>query len=266
MEQLRQDCRDGVLYLTKDNPEMNYGMSLFMCEALGQAINRASVDEAVRAVVIDAAGPGFHRGAVMVTELAPSMDYLKEEDFENLVSKGQQLGRQIAQLPKPVIGLARAGALGGGLELLLRCDFLFVLDDAKLSLPEVSLGFVAAWGGTQWAGRMMPFRKAQEFLLLGEKISGKEAAQYGLVTRSFPDEASMDQHLQAVLRRLEFCSPASFAATKQCLSAVWNGPLTHGEHVEARAEVSAMVTGDFLKAYGSWRVGKAWNYKQGQAT
>ncbi len=265
VEGLRENLRGDTLFLTKDNPEMHYGISLTMCDLLGQAFDRAAEDDAVRAVVIDAAGPGFHRGAVMVTELAPSMEELGCDDFRQLVRKGQDLGRKIAGLLKPVIGIARAGALGGGLEMLLRSDFLYVLDAAELSFPEVSLGFVAAWGGTQWGGRMMPFRKAQEFLLLGEKISGKDAVEYGLATRSFPDEAALDEHVEKVLGRLQFCSPASFAETKRCLSAIWEGSLAHGEGVEVEAEIQAMATGDFLDAYNAWRAGKAWNYAAGEA-
>ena len=256
---------EGVMRLLKSNPEGHYGISLAMWRALTAAFERAGEDDAIRAVAIDAGGPGFHRGAVMVTELSDGMDKLGPADFRDLVQRGQALGRLIASLPKPVIGIARAGALGGGLELLLRCDFLYTLDDAQFSFPEVTLGFVAAWGGTQWGGRMMPFRRAQEFLLLGDRISGREAAEMGLVTRSFPDSEALDGYCAAVLQRLQYCSPASFAQTKACLAATWQGPLELGERIELEAEAAAMRTGDFLKAYSAWREGKAYNFARREA-
>lgn len=259
------DITDGVMRLTKQNAHTHYGISLAVCDALHSAFDRAGDDDTIRAVVIDAGGKGFHRGAVMVTELKPSLDDLDDADFRDLVMRGQELGRKIAGLPKPVIGIARTGALGGGLEQLLRCDFLFTLDDARFNFPEVSLGFVAAWGGTQWGGRMMPFRQAQEFLLLGEAISGKQAVTHGLATRSFASEEELDAHVKAVLQRLEYCSPASFAQTKRCLAAVWEGPLRHGEDVEIEAEASAMGSGDFRKAYAAWRTGEVYNYVQGSS-
>jgi len=258
--ELDVDIRDGVMYLTKQNAHTNYGISIAVCDALNAAFDRAASDETVRAIIVDAGGNGFHRGAVMVVELKPSLDDLGDADFRDLVDRGQRLGRKVAALPKPVIGIAKAGALGGGLEQLLRCDFVFTLDDARFSFPEVSLGFVAAWGGTQWGGRMMPRRRAQEFLLLGEAISGREAVEYGLVTRSFATADALEAHVQAVLKRLEYCSPASFAQTKRCIAATWDGPLRHGEDIEIEAEASAMGSGDFRKAYAAWREGHIYNY------
>jgi len=251
---------DGVMRLTKQNAHAKYGISMAMCDALNAAFDRAAGDEKIRAVIVDAGGKGFHRGAVMVTELKPSLDELDDADFRDLVARGQQLGRKVAALHKPVIGISRSGALGGGLEQLLRCDFVFTLDDASFSFPEVSLGFVAAWGGTQWGGRMMSFRRAQEFLLLGETISGREAVEHGLVTRSFATGEQLDAHVDAVLKRLEYCSPASFAQTKRCLGATWDGPLRHGEDIEVEAEAEAMGSGDFRKAYAAWRDGHVYNY------
>jgi enoyl-CoA hydratase/carnithine racemase len=259
------ELRDGVMILTKQNTSTHYGISVGVCEALNKAFDRAGEDETIRAVVVDAGGPGFHRGAVMVTELKPSLDALTDADFRDLVRRGQELGRKVASLPKPVIGIARSGALGGGLEQLLRCDFVYTLDDARFSFPEVSLGFVAAWGGTQWGARMMGFRKAQEFLLLGESINGREAVSHGLVTASFPTGEALDQRVHAVLERLKHCSPTSFAQTKRCLAAAWEGPLRHGEGIEVEAEVITMATGDFLKAYAAWKEGQVYNYATGHA-
>lgn len=261
---LEQNLHEGVLHLTKQNAQSSYGISLRMREEMFAAFERAAADPQVKAVVVDAGGRGFHRGAVMVTELKPSLEDLDEADFRDLVDQGQSLGRLIAGLAKPVIGIARAGALGGGLELLLRSDFLFARDDAEFSFPEVTLGFVAAWGGTQWGGRLMSFRRAQEFLLLGEGISGRQAAMDGLVTRSFPTDEALDRHVAHVLERLASCSPHAFSGTKRCLSAIWEGPLAMGEEVEVESEVMALGSGDFLKAYNAWRTGKTYHFGAGR--
>ncbi|MGK2285061.1 enoyl-CoA hydratase/isomerase family protein [Pedomonas sp. V897] len=260
--QIEQD--EGVLRLTKTNPEAGYGMSLALIEAMTAALAEAREDPSLRAVLIDAAGKGFHSGAVAVTELGRELPALTRNDFRHLVALGHGLGQAIAALPVPVIGVARAGALGGGLELLLRCDFLYCTDAARFSFPEVTLGFVAAWGGTQLASRLMPFRKAQEMLLLGEPLTGREAEALGLVTRSLPDAEALDAHLAAVLDRLRLCSPASLRWTKECLRAVWDGPLAHGERVEALAETEAMASGDFLKGLAALREGAHYDYAAGQ--
>ena len=233
---LKNQIQDGVLWLCKDNPQDNFGMSLAMLSAMGEALDSVKDRPAIRAVVIDAGGRGFHAGAVAVTELQPRMEDLGRDDFQRLVEMGHKLGTQIASMPIPVIGIARGGALGGGLELLLRSDFLYCLDESRFSFPEVTLGFVAAWGGTQLAARLMPFRRAQEMLLLGESIKGLQAAEFGLVTGSFATTGQLDKHLDSVLARLRLCSPASMRWTKECLTAAWEGSLDQGLSKELEAE------------------------------
>ena len=262
---LNSQVQDGILWLTKNNPQDNFGMSVAMLKAMGEALQSINDQTEIRAVVIDAGGRGFHAGAVAVTELQPRLEDLGREDFQRLVKMGHQLGRQIAALPMPVIGIARGGALGGGLELLLRSDFLYCLDGARFSFPEVTLGFVAAWGGTQLAARLMPFRRAQEMLLLGESISGVQAAEFGLVTGSFATPELLDGYLSNVLTRLRHCSPASVQWTKECLGAAWKGSLDLGLAKELEAETEAMDSGDFLKGLGALGNGEVYDYSAGKA-
>ena len=262
---LKCHIEDGILWLRKNNPQDNYGMSVAMLKAMGEALHSISDQADIRAVVIDAGGRGFHAGAVAVTELRPRLEDLGREDFQRLVKMGHQLGSQIAALPIPVVGIARGGALGGGLELLLRSDFLYCLDGARFSFPEVTLGFVAAWGGTQLAARLMPFRRAQEMLLLGESISGVQAAEFGLVTGSFATSELLDGHLSKVLTRLRGCSSASVQWTKKCLGAAWEGSLDLGLAKELEAETEAMDSGDFLKGLDALSNGQIYDYSAGKA-
>ena len=251
---LRADVSDdGVLWLTKVNAESGYGISIKMLEALGAIFSNLKKDASVRAVVIDAEGDAFQNGAVVASEIKPSVKDLTREDFAEIVALGQSLGHVIADADVPVIGIARGGAVGGGFELMLRTDFAFCTDQARFCLPEVTVGFIAAWGGTQWGGRYMPFRKAQEVLLTGLPMDGKQAAEYGLLTRSFADSDALDKHVTDLLNHLRHCSPASLRWTKKCLAAIRDRGLADGEKVELQAEVETMATGDYLKglrAYG----------------
>ena len=266
---LKRHIEDGILWLTKNNPQDNFGMSLAMIGAMGEALSNinSSINDnsEIRAVVIDAGGRGFHAGAVAVTELQPRLEDLGREDFQRLVKLGHKLGTEIAVLPIPVIGIARGGALGGGLELLLRSDFLYCLDDARFSFPEVTLGFVAAWGGTQLAARLMPFRRAQEMLLLGESISGVQAAEFGLVSGSFGTPELLDARLADVLTRLRLCSPASVRWTKECLEAAWEGSLDLGLDRELEAETETMDSGDFLKGLSALDNSQVYDYSARKA-
>jgi enoyl-CoA hydratase/carnithine racemase len=261
---LKAERRDGVLWLIKSDPKTNNGISLAMADALTGVLTAARDDASIRAVVIDAEGSGFHNAAVMVTEIKPNLADLTPEDFETIAAAGHRLGGLIAALPMPVIGVVRSGALGGGLELLLRSDLLYCTHASRFKLPEVNFGFVAAWGGTQWAGRQMSYRKAQEFLLLGETMSGRDAEESGLVTRSFADVGALDRHVAHVLDRLRLCAPGSLRGTKQCLRAVWEGSWQEGEAVEHREELKAMATGDFVRALAALEGRNDFDYVAGK--
>lgn len=262
---LQQRLDDGVLRLTKINTDTRQGISMTMLEELGAAMDRVRDDPSIRCVVIDAAGDGFHNGAVMLGEMGDDWTALTRRDYRRIIDLGHGLGRNIASLDIPIIGVAAGGALGGGLELLSRCDLVYTTHDARFSFPEVTLGLVAGWGGTQWAGRLVPFRKAQEFLLLGEEIDGRTAEEWGLVTRSLADRQALDIHVARVLERLRRCAPVSLKWHKECLRALWQKSLTEGEGVEATAVVEAMNTGVWFGPTAAFFEGKGWDYTQGEA-
>lgn len=257
--------KDGVLYLTKTNTDTRQGVSMSVLEGLNSGVDRARDDPDIRAVVVDAAGDGFHNGAVMLGELGDDWTQLTRADYRRIIELGHGLGRNIASLDIPVIGIASAGGLGGGLEMLCRSDLVYTTDDASFSFPEVTLGLVAGWGGTQWAGRLIPFRKAQEMLLLGEEIDGKTAEDWGLVTRSFPDRETLDGHVEKVLERFKRCAPVSVKWHKECLRALWQKSLTEGEAVEATAVPEAMVTEAWFGPTAAFFEGKGWDYTRNEA-
>jgi enoyl-CoA hydratase/carnithine racemase len=256
---------DGILRLTKVNVETRQGISMAVLAELGAAMDRVRDDSSIRGVIIDAAGDGFHNGAVMLGEMGKEWTDLTRADYRRIIDLGHGLGRNIASLDVPVIGVAPAGGLGGGLELLCRSDLVYTTDAARFSFPEVTLGLVAGWGGTQWAGRLVPFRKAQEFLLLGEEIDGKTAEAWGLVTRSFADRAALDAHVQNVTQRLKRCATVSLKWHKECLRALWQKSLTEGEAVEAVAVPEAMITGTWFGPTAAFFQGKRWDYSKNEA-
>ncbi|UVO51994.1 enoyl-CoA hydratase/isomerase family protein [Sphingomonas sp. SUN019] len=256
---------DGILRLTKVNTDTRQGVSMAVIAELGEAMDRVRDDPQIRCVVIDAGGDGFHNGAVMLGEMGKDWPDLTRADYRRIIDLGHGLGRNIASLDVPVIGVAAAGGLGGGLELLCRSDLVYTTDAARFSFPEVTLGLVAGWGGTQWAGRLIPHRKAQEFLLLGEEIDGRTAEQWGLVTRSLPDRAALDAQVQNVTDRLKRCAPVSVKWHKECLRAIWQKSLTEGEAVEAIAVPEAMATQTWFGPTAAFFEGKGWDYTKNAA-
>lgn len=262
---IEQRVDDGILWLTKVNTDTRQGISMSVLAELGAAIDRVRNDPSIRCVIMDAGGDGFHNGAVMLGEMGKEWPDLTRDDYRKIIDLGHGLGRNIAALDVPVIGIAATGGLGGGLELLCRSDLVYTTEAARFSFPEVTLGLVAGWGGTQWAGRLIPFRKAQEFLLLGEEIDGKTAEAWGLVTRALPDRAALDAHVHKVTDRLKRCAPVSLKWHKECLRALWQKSLTEGEAVEAIAVVEAMSESVWFEPVDAFFQGKSWDYSTGRA-
>lgn len=264
---LETQTSDGVLWLTKQNPHDNFGMSLALLEAMGKALDAVQEDSTIRGVVIDAGGRGFHAGAVAATELQPRLEDLGRNDFKRLVdiSMLHSWVKKLLSCRFPSL----ASSVAAHSAAAWNCYYAVILYtawyQARFSFPEVTLGFVAAWGGTQISARLLPFRRAQEMLLLGEAINGQQAEEYGLVTRSFADTDALDTHITTVLARLRLCSPASMRWAKECLTAAWDGSLELGLEKELEAETEAMASGDFLKGLSALREGANFDYAAGKA-
>jgi len=117
--------------------------------------------------------------------------------------KGQQMIEYIEKMHKPVIAAVNGYALGGGLELALACDFIYASEKAKLGLPEVTLGVIPGFGGTQNLARLIGPNKARELIFSGKVLSAQQAKEWGIVNEVFPGEelpAKVMEIAQAIAR------------------------------------------------------------------
>ncbi len=229
---------DGVATITKNNAPQ-YGMTLSVVSEMKQALVDANNDEDILVVVITAGGEGFHMGAVVLGEANGDWEFTPIE-FKEALLTGQNLFRLIETTEKPIIGVAKAGAVGGGFENLHACDFVIAGDTARFSQPEASLGMICGWGGTQRLPRMVGWRKAKELLIEGIEVSGTEAAELGLVTRAVPVD-QVDGEVAALCARLNRNGPVAMGYTKLAMNKVWETDLSSG--LDFEVEASGMVNG-----------------------
>lgn len=236
---------NGVATITKNNPPM-YGLTRAVCVEMREALVDANNDTDVAVIVITAGGDGFHLGAVALADARPDWAFTPIE-FKEAMQFGHDLFRFIETLEKPVIGVAKAGAVGGGMENLHACDFVIAADEARFSQPEVKLGMICGWGGTQRLTRMVGWRKAKELLMEGVEISGTEAAELGLITKAVPLD-QVDAEVDALCERLKLCAPVALAYTKLAMLKVWE--TDHRSGLDYEVEASAMVNsaGEFTAA------------------
>ncbi len=170
------------LLITLDNPPVN-AMSPKMLEELEAAIKQGNDDGQVYGLVITGSGNNaFCAGADL-----KAMQNLEPGDALGFVSAGQRVYSAVEESPKPVIAAINGLALGGGNELAMSCDIRFASDRARFGQPEVNLGLIPAWGGTQRMSRLIGRAKAKELIFSGQIISAQEALRLGLVNKIVPD-------------------------------------------------------------------------------
>jgi len=176
-ENLIVEREDNVGIITLNRPPAN-PINLAVLDELDAVLTEWEKDKAVRAIIITGAGErGFSAGFDIKTAGTP--------DGERAMSRGQEVFRHLEQYPKPVIAALTGFALGGGCELAMSCHFRIMLDSERVvaGQPEINLGIIPGWGGTQRLPRLVGKTKALEMLLLGTRINAPEALNIGLITK-----------------------------------------------------------------------------------
>lgn len=167
---------NGLAILTLRTPD---GLNLLtdsLVEHVEELLAEVAKDDAVQCLIVTATEDIFSAGADLkaLTLLTPGAAV-------NFVERGQRLCNQFESLPFPSIAALNGHALGGGCELALSCTFRFAAHDATIGLPEVKLGIMPGFGGTQRLPRLIGFRAARHLLLSGEAIPARNALELGLV-------------------------------------------------------------------------------------
>lgn len=156
---------------------------------------------------------------------------------------GQMVLERIERLPQPVIGVINGFALGGGCELAMACDLLVASDHAKFGQPEVNLGIIPGWGGTQRLPRLIGRNLAKELVLTGEMISAERAYEIGLVNRVVPQAGLMDT-AREIARKILAKGPVAVRSAKDAMNRGLDLDLQNACALEANAFAVVFSTGD----------------------
>jgi len=208
----------GVLEVTIDKPKAN-AIDIKLSQALGEAFVTLRDDPDLSVGIITGAGDrifcaGWDLKAVEAGEM--SMDNWWEDDY----GPGGFAGlTELWDLKKPVIAALNGYTLGGGVEIALSCDLIVASDNVQFGLPELPLGIVPDAGAIQRLPRRLPYNKAMEMLLLGERISATELAAYGLVNAVVP-QADLMPTARAWAQKLAGVAPLALQSIKEILRAI----------------------------------------------
>jgi enoyl-CoA hydratase len=218
----------GVAVLTVNRPDALNAFDVDTLTALRDHLRELAEDSEARVVVVTGAGErAFAAGADIKYMSGLDVDGAKE--WGNL---GHEVGHLLETMPKPTIAAINGFALGGGCEVALACDFRYASSNAKLGQPEVNLGIIPGWGGTQRLARAVGIGLAKELILTGRVIDAHEALRIELVNAVYEPGELMEKTLD-VAQGLASKAPLALAAAKEAVNRALGGD--HGDNLEREA-------------------------------
>lgn len=228
MENVRTENRDGVLIVTVDRPKVLNALNAQTVNELRQAFEAAREDDSVRCVILTGGGEKAFVAGADIGELSQMTPITGKATAE----RGQRIFHSIERFPKPVIAAINGFALGGGCELALACHIRIASDKAQLGLPEVTLGIIPGYGGTQRMARLLGKGKALELILTGDRISAEEAERIGLVNKVVPADQLMAA-AEELARRIMTRGPLAVRAAIEAVMSGSEMPFEEGQFLEA---------------------------------
>ena len=213
-DNLLLDTREGLAVLTVNRPDKLNALNDKTVAELDAAFQALAADESVRGVILTGAGEKAFVAGADIAELATQSPI----DGKDRSVRGQRVLDRIERMGKPVIAAVNGFALGGGCELALACHVRVASENARLGTPEVKLGIMCGYAGTQRLPRLVGRGRALEILLTGEMVDAQEALRIGLVNKVVPREALLKES-EALLRKMMANGPLSLRFTLEAVAA-----------------------------------------------
>ena len=232
--------KDGIVGLiTIDRPKALNALNPTVLGQLREALLEAAADNDVLGIIITGGGD---RSFVAGADIATMVDMKPEQGFQ-FAEQGLSTLQMIEDIPKPVIAAVNGFALGGGLELALACDIIYASPKALLGLPEVTLGIMPGFGGTQRLSRLIGSNRAKEMIFTGKKIDAATAKCYGIVQEVVEDE-DLIAFCKGVINKIGRVGPMAVAQTKRAINKGTDLALDAGLAVEKMAFMSLFSSYD----------------------
>lgn len=215
LQNLLLDIRNGVLTITINRPDKLNALNRLTIDELNTALSEAAANPEVRAIIITGAGEKAFVAGADISEFAS----FSVEEGKMLSEEGhRKLFNFTENLPKPVIAAVNGFALGGGFELALSCHVRIASEKAKVGLPEVGLGVIPGYGGTQRVAALAGKGKAFELILTGDMITASEALNCGLLNHVVAPENLMSA-AQTMAEKMASRSPSALSAAIKAVNA-----------------------------------------------
>jgi enoyl-CoA hydratase len=204
---------NNIFTITINRPDKMNALNKDVINELDTAVDEVYDNAAIRSAIITGAGTKAFVAGADISEFLE----LKAEQGAELAQKGQNIFDKIENSPKPIVAAVNGFALGGGCELALACHFIYASDNAKFGQPEVNLGVIPGYGGTQRLTQLVGRNVAMELLMSGNMISAKEAMDYGMVNKVVEQEELLTV-VKAILGIIQTKAPIAVSKIIECVN------------------------------------------------
>ncbi len=226
----------GVGIIRLHRPKALNALNDALIAELNAALDAFEADDAIGCIVLAGSEKAFAAGADIKQMADGSFaDFYGRDPFSNL--------ERVPRCRKPIIAAVGGYALGGGCELAMMCDFIVAADNAKFGQPEITLGVMPAWGGSQRLTHAVGKAKAMDLCLTGRMMDAAEAERAGLVARIVPADKLMEVTL-AIAKTIASMGRLSAIANKEAVNAAFETPLNEGLKLERRLFYGLFATAD----------------------
>ena len=227
-QNLLVETNDGIAVVTINRPDKLNALNDRTVDELDAAFTALGADAQVRGVILTGSGEKAFVAGADIAELSTQSPV----DGKERSIRGQKVLDRIEDLGKPVIAAINGFALGGGCELAMACHIRIASENARLGTPEVKLGIMCGYAGSQRLPRLVGKGRALEMLLTGEMVDALEALRIGLVNRVVPREKLMGE-AEGLLRKMLANGPVSLRFTIEAVNSGLELPLAEAQYLEA---------------------------------
>jgi enoyl-CoA hydratase len=256
MDNVKTENRDGVLIVTIDRPKVLNALNAQTVGEIESVFDAARDDDVVKAVIVTGGGEKAFVAGADIAELA----LMNPISGKETSSRGQEVLSKIERFPKPVIAAVNGFALGGGCELALACHIRIASEKAQIGLPEVTLGIIPGYGGTQRLTRLVGKGKALEIICTADRVTAAEAEKIGLVNRVVP----ADQLMTVAEEMARKIASRGLVAVRFAIEAVMSGsdmPFEEGQFLESTLFGLLCATEDMKEGMTAFLEKRAANFK-----
>src|SRR5215467_651464 len=256
MDNVKLEKKNQIAYVTIDRPKVLNALNMATMEELGEVFTDLAADREVRVAILTGSGEKAFVAGADIGELNKN----NPVEAKAYTHRGQSVLDLIENLGKPVIAAVNGFALGGGCEIAMACAFRIASENAKFGQPEVKLGIIPGYGGTQRLPRLVGKGLATQLLLAGEMISAQEAHRIGLVNEVVP-QPELIARCEAIAQKIVANAPL---AVQYCMEAVNKGvemTLPEGLYLEAVLFAMACATEDKREGTSAFLEKRPANFK-----